>query len=68
MGVGGEQRAGTRRIYVKNASQVSGLLNQKSFIVIEKNEIEVWGLGENHEFGLRYVEFKLTLGHAKRKK
>lgn len=39
------------------------------FIVMEKNETgEVWGLGENHEFGLIHVEFKLTLRHAKRKK
>ena len=36
---------------------------------MEKNETgEVWGLGENHEFGLIHVEFKLTLRHAKRKK
>lgn len=37
--------------------------------MMEKNETgEVWGLGENHEFGLIHVEFKLTLRHAKRKK
>lgn len=39
------------------------------FIVMERNETgEVLGLGENHEFGLIHVEFKLTLKHAERKK
>lgn len=43
------------------------LINWVPFTLTEMKR-EVWGIGENHEFGLRFAEFKLPLRHTKRKK